>query len=659
MADSFAQIVISAVDKTKVAFDSVKSSIVGINGALAGIGLGISIGGLAVLVKDAADFADEMGKAAQRVGTTTAALSGLKYAADLSGVSFEQLQTGLTRLAKTTEDFRDGSKSAVDAFSKIGLDPSNFKDTADLLSAVADQFARLPDGAQKTALAVELFGKSGAQLIPLLNEGAAGLAAFRAEAERFGVVIDDQAAAAAEQFNDNISRLGAIADGFKNSIGNSVIPALVQISEKMLQAAKDGGVLYGILKAIGEAEEIALFGTVETQRKNRKSNLLREIEQLNAELRSGLQRTDMGIVPMTDEYRTQLVMQIRKDALELNTLSKQEASKQATSSASTTAAVSDVVTKAKKTTGASTGKSDAQILAEDTAKLIESFNQAIAPTQSLSDKLAAQLDLYRNLDPGVQAYLQGLVDQAETSERAAAAAQSWNDIIALQQESDAAALADLEALSTAEDAHVSALRDKARAIEELLDPSLKLLDTQAELNEMVEAGVLSSEQAAEALRLMAEETEKTKGFTNELGLTFRSAFEDAIIEGESLRNVLAGIAEDLARLVIRRSITEPFSEAISGLLPDFGNIFGGFRAAGGPVSPGKAYMVGERGPELFMPNTAGSIIPNGAGQSVVVNIDARGADSAAAARIEALAAQLPGIIRGQIAGELRPGGILA
>lgn len=658
MAD--AQIVISAVDKTKVAFDSVKSSIGGINGALAGIGLGISIGGLAVLVKDAANFADEMGKAAQRVGTTTAALSGLKYAADLSGVSFEQLQTGLTRLAKTTEDFRDGSKSAVDAFGKIGLDPSNFKDTADLLSAVADQFARLPDGEQKTALAVELFGKSGAQLIPLLNEGAAGLAAFRSEAERFGVVISDQSATSAQQFKDNIDRMTKAVEGLKIQLVNQALPALTDITNSMVAATKQAGILNGVLIGMREAWAYAFGLDADSALKNQAKQVEKRIIEINSLLANGgTKRTASGIVPLEESEINRLLAERVQLARQLGGVQDLLNPAAKPSRKPAEAANEDPVAKAKRTGSKASGKTEAQILAEDTAKLIESFNQAVAPTQSLSDKLAAQLDLYRNLDPGVQAYLQGLVDQAEASERAAAAAQAWNDIIALQQESDAAALADLEALSTAEDAHVSALRDKARAIEELLDPSLKLLDTQAELNEMVEAGVLSSEQATEALRLMAEETEKTKGFTNDLGLTFRSAFEDAIIEGESLRNVLAGIAEDLARLVIRRSITEPFSEAISGLLPDFGNIFGGFRAAGGPVSAGKAYIVGERGPELFMPATAGSIIPNGAGQSVVVNIDARGADSAAAARIEALAAQLPGIIRGQIAGELRPGGILA
>ena len=86
--------------------------------------------------------------------------------------------------------------------------------------------------------------------------------------------------------------------------------------------------------------------------------------------------------------------------------------------------------------------------------------------------------------------------------------------------------------------------------------------------------------------------------------------------------MLQGLLTDIQNILIRRTITEPLGDAITGFTQNlgggnffgdiFGSIFGGFRAAGGPVNAGKAYVVGERGPELFMPSSAGSIIPNGA-----------------------------------------------
>jgi hypothetical protein len=83
-------------------------------------------------------------------------------------------------------------------------------------------------------------------------------------------------------------------------------------------------------------------------------------------------------------------------------------------------------------------------------------------------------------------------------------------------------------------------------------------------------------------------------------------FEDAALSGDSLRGVLKGLAQDLIRLVFRQQVTAPLAAVM-------GNFFAGFRAEGGPVGAGNAYMVGEKGPELFVPGSSGSIVPNGAG----------------------------------------------
>lgn len=135
-----------------------------------------------------------------------------------------------------------------------------------------------------------------------------------------------------------------------------------------------------------------------------------------------------------------------------------------------------------------------------------------------------------------------------------------------------------------------------------------------------------------------EKLERQKDLVRDLGLTFSSAFEDAIVKGEGLRGVLKGIFDDLSRLVVRKGITEPLfasiSEAftgggkkssgngiISGISSFFGGLFG--RASGGAVSPQTPYMVGERGPELFVPNVGGTVMNKnqvgGSGQSVIVN----------------------------------------
>jgi hypothetical protein len=118
---------------------------------------------------------------------------------------------------------------------------------------------------------------------------------------------------------------------------------------------------------------------------------------------------------------------------------------------------------------------------------------------------------------------------------------------------------------------------------------------------------------------------------------FVDGLTDSIMRARSFGDVLKGLAADIARLAIRQTIATPIAGAISKGL---GSIFGGFFANGGDPPLGKVSVVGERGPELFVPKGAGTIIPNGGfGGGVSVSyapmIDARGADAGAVARIEA------------------------
>lgn len=119
----------------------------------------------------------------------------------------------------------------------------------------------------------------------------------------------------------------------------------------------------------------------------------------------------------------------------------------------------------------------------------------------------------------------------------------------------------------------------------------------------------ASQQAADAAR--------------ELGLTFTSAFEDAVLGGQKLGDVLKALASDIARVFLRRAVTEPllgqFSASVGGLLTP--------RAMGGPVAAGSPYLVGERGPELMVPSTAGAIVPNNELGGNTVNLTVNALDS--------------------------------
>jgi hypothetical protein len=111
---------------------------------------------------------------------------------------------------------------------------------------------------------------------------------------------------------------------------------------------------------------------------------------------------------------------------------------------------------------------------------------------------------------------------------------------------------------------------------------------------------------AKRIRKLNEEMGVLETLSMDVGRMISSSFEDAILSGQKLGEVVRALGQDLLRLIFRQQITQPLAAGIGKAL------FAGFRAEGGPVGAGSAYVVGEKGPELFVPGASGSIIPNGA-----------------------------------------------
>jgi hypothetical protein len=216
--------------------------------ALAGVAIGAAVTsaaiGLGVAIKRSIDEADKLGKMAQAFGVPVEELSKLKHAADLSDVSLEQLGTALGRLSRNMSDAADGTGPAADAFRTLGINvrdevTGGFKSASEIMEEVADKFVGMQDGAGKTALAIQIFGKAGAALIPMLNEGGDALRAMGEEAEKLGLVISERTAKSAEAFNDNLTRLGRVWDGVINRLMAESVGSLEAISGEFVNLAKD------------------------------------------------------------------------------------------------------------------------------------------------------------------------------------------------------------------------------------------------------------------------------------------------------------------------------------------------------------------------------------------------------------------------------------
>jgi len=212
--------------------DSAMKSILAFGKAAAGaIGAGLTVKAFVDAGQAALDYADAIGKTAQKIGSTSEELSRLEYAARLSDVSLGQLQVGLGLLSKNMENGSAGLQAlGISATDAMG----NLRTTGEVMADVASKFAGMQDGAGKTAIAMDIFGRSGADLIPLLNSGRDGLAEMSAEADRLGVTISGETAQAAQDFNDNITRLHAVMQGFTNQIINPLLPTLLQLSQALL-----------------------------------------------------------------------------------------------------------------------------------------------------------------------------------------------------------------------------------------------------------------------------------------------------------------------------------------------------------------------------------------------------------------------------------------
>ena len=218
--------------------EGLQSSVLGVGKVIAAVGAA-AVGAAATLfglAKAAAQAGDDAAKAAQRAGVTVEAFQELAHAAELGGASAGDLETGLQRLGRSMVDAQRGSKAQADAFRELGIEIADtqggFRSTDDVLMDLAERFASMPDGAKKTATAMELLGRGGAALIPTLNEGRDGLAELRAEAHRLGIVIDAETAASMEQMNDDLDRAKKAARGVMIQIGGGLVPVVTRIANR-------------------------------------------------------------------------------------------------------------------------------------------------------------------------------------------------------------------------------------------------------------------------------------------------------------------------------------------------------------------------------------------------------------------------------------------
>lgn len=188
-------------------------------------------------ISNTLDFAESINHVRQAAGMTAEQVYALSATAKLADVNFEALTSMTAKFNKGLGEASMGSGNAKIAMDYLGL---SLKDSQghmigsyDQLGKIADKFKEMPDGASKTTLAMELFGKSGADMIPILNSGSEAL-------QEYLGIMDNETTAAAENFNDSMTRIGMTTDSIYTQMVASLAPTLNAIADDFNDVAKEG-----------------------------------------------------------------------------------------------------------------------------------------------------------------------------------------------------------------------------------------------------------------------------------------------------------------------------------------------------------------------------------------------------------------------------------
>ena len=231
-------------------------------GLIAGASIAALGVGITALVMPVARVGDEFFKLSQKTGVSVEALTALDYAAKLSDVTTEGLTKALQKLSVAMFDTQVNGDEGSAALKALGVSATDaqgqIRPTEAVLLDLAEKFARMPDGADKAALAVKLFGKEGLAIIPFLNQGREGITALMDEAQRLGLVMSEDVARASEAFNDNLTRLSAIFEGVQRQIGAAVIPILADFTEQIILAQSETGSFSNELQRITANREATI-----------------------------------------------------------------------------------------------------------------------------------------------------------------------------------------------------------------------------------------------------------------------------------------------------------------------------------------------------------------------------------------------------------------
>jgi len=554
------------------------------------------IGGgiFAVITKQSLSAIDNLGKLSTRLGLSTKALSEYRLVAEKAGISFQNLTLGFQRMTRRVAEAAVGLGEARGAIEELGLDARELSRLSpdQQFEAIADAIQGVSSQSDKLRIAFKLFDSEGVAVLQTMQRGAAGIRAVRDEAVELGLSLSNTAVRGVERANDAFTSLGSLFIGLRDQVTSQLAPAFETLTAKLkdtiLESAKSQG-------GIGKLAETIAKGILTTFK-----SMVDGIIVASATIDKILVK-----IGLTQEQNLDnLELQLERNKRRIQELSR--ISRQAQVDPESLAGSNQVLRSLGVDRFVQAQEKAAAQLAQKNEKLLTQINaikdglqngagDSVGALQVLSNTLQEMSDSIGGSSNAIAEFKQGASGLPPILNQTASELDEYNKVL-----DEGTAL--MDSLRTP----LEIYEDGLLTIESLYN------DLAIDLETYNRAIAANKKQLDDALD--KDKIDEAKSAAEELGLTFSSAFEDAVVGGKKFSEVLKGLASDIQRIVLRKTVTEPLANSFTGLFENFnlGNLFnfGGARASGGPVSAGSGYLVGENGPEFFAPGQNGTIIPN-------------------------------------------------
>lgn len=581
----------------------------GIKGALVGALGALSVGALTGAFTAIVRGIDNLNDLSDATGASVENLSALEDVAARTGTRMETVGSALTKFnAQIKESLTPGSEAAR-VFELIGLNAKELADIdpAEAMVKTAKALATFADDGNKARVVYALFGKSVGEVAPLLKD--------LAESGQLVATVTAEQAREAEKFAHELSRMQKNIVDVGRAITLDIIKPmnnLIELLRGLSSTSKESGESFRVSMLKVLAAMLPLPSVILATRA-----ATGELAKVTSAAGGG-----RGFVnPANVDPRVSI------GALPLPT----------------------------KGAGAGAARiSEAERYLESLHRQVEASLELTAVERVLYDLNNGRLTLSNGITKEQLILAAQVIDNLKEEAK-------WQEAVnkAAREAADNRNK-EYEGAIAAAEANMQADRDRLRGML-ARTPGGEFAQQQKNvdfLQRMLEQGKIDIAQYGESIRevfgLAQEELKKTKGIGEELGLAFSSAFEDAIVGGKSLRDILKGIEADITRIILRKLVTEPAAEWLTGAIKGvtsgsggggfmasvgswFSSLFSGGFAEGGYIPPGKWGMTGERGPEPVFGGRTGATVRPYSG-AVTVNISVPGTTDGRTAQQVAVAA---------------------